>query len=72
MTCAARASRSAVTTRPLDAHGCRGGLCAPTPRRLQQIIVLMIRMQLLAYQAAVTLGLDIAKPRSLATSVTVG
>ena len=34
-------------------------------------ILLMIPMQLLAYHAAVALGLDIDKPRNLAKSVTV-
>ena len=50
-----------------------GGASAQAPRNEPELdpILLGIPLQLLAYHAALALGLDIDKPRNLAKSVTV-
>jgi len=47
------------------------GVTVPKNERELDPILLIIPLQLLAYHAALALGLDIDKPRNLAKSVTV-
>ncbi len=69
----ARGGRVVAVTHPDVDLGEVGARRIDVPRNEPELdpILLMIPMQLLAYHAAVALGLDIDKPRNLAKSVTV-
>jgi glucosamine--fructose-6-phosphate aminotransferase (isomerizing) len=69
----ARGGRVVAVTHPDVDLGEVGARRIDVPRNEPELdpILLMIPLQLLAYHAAVALGLDIDKPRNLAKSVTV-
>src|SRR5712691_7801103 len=70
---AARGGRLVLVTHPGVPHCARGSARITVPKSERELdpILLTIPVQLLAYHAARTLGLDIDKPRNLAKSVTV-
>ncbi len=69
----ARGGRVVLVTHPGVPHCARGSARITVPKSERELdpILLTIPVQLLAYHAARTLGLDIDKPRNLAKSVTV-